>query len=29
MLNCKVDVVDDEAVHPGLRERILSEAVGL
>ncbi len=29
LLNCKVDVVDDEAVYPGLRERILSEAVAL
>lgn len=29
LLNCRVDVVDDEAVYPALRERILSEAVDL
>jgi uncharacterized protein len=29
LLGCKVDVVEDEAVYPGLRERILSEAVNL
>ena len=29
LLGCKVDVVEDEAVYPGLPERILSEAVDL
>jgi predicted nucleotidyltransferase len=29
LLGCKVDVVEDEAVYPGLRERILAEAVDL
>ena len=29
LLGCKVDVVEDEALYPGLRGRILSEAVDL
>ncbi len=29
LLGCKVDVVEDEAMHPALRARILSEAVPL
>ena len=29
LLGCKVDVVDEEALHQGLRDRILAEAVSL
>lgn len=29
LLGCKVDVVEDDAVHPAIRDRIMAEAVEL